>query len=110
MPGDAKTLSFSFVGMKSQEVDASGKTTFAIVLLDESIGVDEVVVVGYGTQKKVNLTGAVSSVKVDEKISSRTLSNVSSGLTGLVPGLAVSQNTGLCSFAGWELLTMPTLW
>lgn len=95
MPGDAKTLSFSFVGMKSQEIDASGKTTFAIVLQDESIGVDEVVVVGYGTQKKVNLTGAVSSVKVDEKISSRTLSNVSSGLTGLVPGLAVSQNTGM---------------
>jgi len=95
MPGDSKTLSFSFVGMKSQEIDASGKTTFAIVMQDESIGVDEVVVVGYGTQKKVNLTGAVSSVKVDEKISSRTLSNVSSGLTGLVPGLAVSQNTGM---------------
>ena len=95
MPGDAKTLSFSFVGMKSQEIDASGKTTFTIVMQDESIGVDEVVVVGYGTQKKVNLTGAVSSVKVDEKISSRTLSNVSSGLTGLVPGLAVSQNTGM---------------
>jgi len=95
MPGDAKTLSFSFVGMKSQEIDASGKTTFTIVMQDESVGVEEVVVVGYGTQKKVNLTGAVSSVKVDEKISSRTLSNVSSGLTGLVPGLAVSQNTGM---------------
>ena len=95
MPGDAKTLSFSFVGMKSQEIDASGKTTFTIVMQDESIGVDEVVVVGYGTQKKVNLTGAVSAVKVDEKMASRSLANVSSGLTGLVPGLAISQNSGM---------------
>jgi len=95
IPADAKVLSFSFVGMTSQDVDVTGKTTFSIVLQDETVGVEEVVVVGYGTQKKVNLTGAVSSVKVDEKIASRTLSNVSSGLTGLVPGLAVSQNTGM---------------
>ena len=95
VPENSQTLSFSFVGMISQEVAISGQTTFNIVLQDETVGVEEVVVVGYGTQKKVNLTGAVSAVKIDEKITSRTLSNVSSGLTGLVPGLAVNQNSGM---------------
>ena len=95
IPEDAKTLAFSFVGMISQEVAISGKTSFDIVLQDETVGVEEVVVVGYGTQKKVNLTGAVSAVKIDEKITGRTLSNVSSGLNGLIPGLAVNQNSGM---------------
>jgi len=95
IPDNAKTLAFSFVGMVTLEVAISGKTTYAIVLQDENVGVDEVVVVGYGTQKKVNLTGAVSAVKIDEKITSRTLSNVSSGLNGLIPGLAVNQNSGM---------------
>jgi TonB-linked SusC/RagA family outer membrane protein len=54
-----------------------------------------VVVVGYGTQKKVNVTGAVSAIKVDDKITNRALSNVSSGLSGLVPGLAVTQSSGM---------------
>lgn len=95
VPADAQTLVFSFVGMVSQEVALAGRSTFDIVLLSQNVGVDEVIVVGYGTQKKVNLTGAVSSVKIDEKITSRTLSNVSSGLNGLVPGLAVNQNSGM---------------
>ncbi|MBL7968496.1 MAG: TonB-dependent receptor [Prolixibacteraceae bacterium] len=95
IPEDAKTLSFSFVGMISQEVAIGGRTAFDVVMQDETVGVEEVVVVGYGTQKKVNLTGAVSAVKIDEKITSRTLTNVSSGLSGMVPGLAVNQNTGM---------------
>ncbi len=95
VPENAQTLLFSFVGMISQEVAISGKTTFDIVLLDETVGVDEVVVIGYGTQKKVNLTGAVSAVKIDDKITSRSLTNVSSGLNGLIPGLAVNQNSGM---------------
>jgi TonB-linked SusC/RagA family outer membrane protein len=56
---------------------------------------EEVVVVGYGTQKRANVTGAVSTVTIDDKITSRSLSNVSSGLAGLVPGLAVTQSTGM---------------
>ncbi len=95
IPADAKTLTFSFVGMRSQDVEVGNKTVFNIVLQEEAVGVDEVIVVGYGTQKKVNLTGSVAAVKIDEKITSRSVSNVSSGLTGLVPGLAVSQNTGM---------------
>jgi TonB-linked SusC/RagA family outer membrane protein len=95
IPAEAQTLIFSFVGMLSQEIPVAGKTTFDIILQDETVGVEEVVVVGYGTQKKVNLTGAVSAVKIDEKITSRSLTNVSSGLNGLVPGLAVNQNSGM---------------
>jgi len=95
LSADAKTLMFSFVGMKSQEIAIGSNSTFKIVMEEETVGVDEVVVVGYGTQKKVNLTGAVSAVKMDEKMVSRPVANVSSSLQGLVPGLAISQNSGM---------------
>lgn len=95
LPADAKTLMFSFVGMKSLEIPVGNNTTFKVVMEEETVGVDEVVVVGYGTQKKVNLTGAVSAVKMDEKMVSRPVANVSSSLQGLVPGLAISQNSGM---------------
>jgi len=55
-------LQFSFVGMKSQEVAVAGKTTINVTLAEEAVGLDEVVAVGYGTQKKVNMTGSVASV------------------------------------------------
>lgn len=95
IPQDAKILSFSFVGMSTQEMEISNQLVFNVRMEEAAIGLDEVVVVGYGTQKKINLTGSVSAVKVDETISSRTLSNVSAGLSGLLPGLAVSQNSGM---------------
>ncbi|MBC8004600.1 MAG: SusC/RagA family TonB-linked outer membrane protein, partial [Verrucomicrobia bacterium] len=104
IPASAQTVVFSFVGMVSQEVAVGDKSTFNIVLQDENVDVEEVVVVGYGTQKKVNLTGAVSAVKIDEKITSRSLSNVSSGLNGLIPGLAVSQNSGMAGRNNVSLL------
>lgn len=89
------TIVFSFVGMQTQEVEVGNNTVFNITLTSESIGLEEVVAIGYGTQKKVNLTGSVSAVQIDEKMSSRGLSNVSAGLSGLMPGLAVSQNSGM---------------
>ena len=88
------TLQFSFVGMKMQEVAINGKTTVNAKLADESIGVEEVVVVGYGTQKKVNLTGAISSVKFDEMASSRPITNISTALSGLSSGVTVRQGNG----------------
>ncbi len=94
IPGDA-ILICSFVGMRSQEVSVTGKDVINVVLEEETIGIEEVVAIGYGTQKKANLTGAVSAVKVDEKITSRALTNLSSGMQGLVPGLAISQNSGM---------------
>jgi TonB-linked SusC/RagA family outer membrane protein len=89
------TLVFSFVGMQTQKIAVTGKTVINVVMLEDAIGIEEVVAIGYGVQKKVNLTGAVGSVKVDEQLASRSLGNVSVALQGLIPGLAVNQNTGM---------------
>lgn len=93
------TLVVSFIGYTTQEVPLKGRTNVTITLAEDSQALDEVVVIGYGTQKKVNLTGSVSAVKIDEAIASRSITNVSSSLSGLVPGLVVSQTTG---FAGGD--------
>ncbi|MGV8096581.1 MAG: SusC/RagA family TonB-linked outer membrane protein [Mangrovibacterium sp.] len=94
VPSDA-ILVFSFVGMKTQTLPVEGKTTFMVQMEEETVGLEEVVAIGYGVQKKVNLTGAVSAVRIDEKLTSRSLPNVSSMMQGLVPGLAVNQNSGM---------------
>lgn len=60
------TLVFSFVGMRKQEIKVEGKRTIDVALEEESIGLEEVIAVGYGTQKKINLTGSISQVKADE--------------------------------------------
>lgn len=92
-------LVVSFIGYTTKEVALNGKTNIIVTLLEDTQALDEIVVVGYGTQKKVNLTGSVAAVKIDEKIASRSITNVSSSLSGLVPGLVVSQTTG---FAGGD--------
>lgn len=86
---------FSYLGFNNREVTLASSTTVDVKLEKNTSALGEVVVVGYGTQKKVNLTGAVSSVKIDEKITSRALPNISSGLSGLVPGLAAVQSSGM---------------
>jgi TonB-linked SusC/RagA family outer membrane protein len=86
-------LQFSFVGMKTQEVSISGKNIIDVTLTEESIGLDEVVAVGYGTQRRANLTGAVSQIN-SEDIGSHPTPNITSALQGLMPGLNVKLNTG----------------
>ncbi|MDP2889556.1 MAG: SusC/RagA family TonB-linked outer membrane protein [Bacteroidota bacterium] len=88
------TLQFSFVGMKGQEVAIVGKTSINVTLVEDAIGIEEVVAVGYGVQKKVNLTGAVSTLKFDKELENRPLTNASQALGGSVTGLWVSQNSG----------------
>ncbi|WP_254640168.1 TonB-dependent receptor [Chitinophaga sp. GbtcB8] len=93
---ESGTLEFSSLGFDRQEAAFSNeRTTVNIQLKSNQKALGEVVVVGYGTQRKVNLLGAVSAVKVDQKITSRSLPNASSALAGLVPGLAVTQSTGM---------------
>jgi len=83
-------LQFSFVGMKTQEVAVQGKTTLNVKLEEETIGIEEVVAIGYGTVKKSDLTGAVSSVSgVDLK--QTPISNLEQGLQGRSPGVLVRQ-------------------
>lgn len=98
------TLVFSFVGMKTEEVNIAGRNMLTVIMKEESIGMEELVVVGYGVQKKTNLTGAVAAVKMDETITSRSIPNVSSMLQGLIPGLSVNQNSGMAGNNSSELL------
>ncbi|GHT36990.1 SusC/RagA family TonB-linked outer membrane protein [Bacteroidia bacterium] len=95
VPNRSAILEFSYLGFASQSVTVGNQTRINIIMKEDTQTIDEVVVVGFGTQKKVNLTGAVSATTVDETLTSRSLSNVSSGLQGLLPGLAVSQNSGM---------------
>ena len=88
IPSNAQQLVFSFVGMKSMEVSVEGRTTFNVVLEEETIGVDEVVIVGYGVQKKANLTGAVDQVN-SEAFENRSMTNLTQGLKGVMPNLNI---------------------
>ena len=92
IPDDA-TLVFSFVGMKPQEIKVDSKMRIDVVMTEESIGLNEVVAIGYGTQKKVNLTGSVSSVS-SQQLMERPATNATSLLQGRVSGLHVTQPSG----------------
>ncbi len=91
VPADA-TLVFSFVGMKTQEVKVDSRSRINITLAEETVGLDEVVAVGYGVQKKVTLTGAVSAVSNDEIISTKN-ENVQNMLSGKIVGVRVVQKS-----------------
>ncbi|WP_320989936.1 TonB-dependent receptor [Bacteroides sp.] len=82
----------SYIGYVTQEVKAVAGVPLKIVLKDDSRTLDEVVVVGFGSQKKANLTGAVSSIKMDEIIGDRPIMTASDALQGTVPGLLVSNS------------------
>ena len=65
IPEGAETLQFSFVGMRTQEIPIKGRTTLTVVMEEETIGLEEVVAIGYGTAKKRDVTGSVGSVRAD---------------------------------------------
>ncbi|MEL7588695.1 MAG: TonB-dependent receptor [Prolixibacteraceae bacterium] len=92
IPADA-SLVFSFVGMRSQEIFIADKTTINVILEEDAIGIEEVVAVGYGTQKKVNLTGAVEAVGT-EVFENRSMSNTTQALQGAIPNLNISLEDG----------------
>ncbi len=87
------TLQFSFVGMKTQEIKIGTQTSINVVLAEGAIGLEEVVAVGYGTQKKVNLTGAVEQV-TSKDLANKSVSNLGQALQGLIPNLNVSIPNG----------------
>jgi TonB-linked SusC/RagA family outer membrane protein len=87
------TLQFSFVGMKAQEVAVGNNSYINVRLEEETIGIEEVVAVGYGTQKRGNLTGSVSSIK-SEKLTIAPIANVTNSLAGQMPGLITKQGSG----------------
>lgn len=93
IPQDAKSLLFSFVGMHSQEVVIGNQTTFNIQLKSETIGVDEVIVVGYGVQKKKDVTSSISQVKGAD-ISEKATPSFVQQLAGRAAGVQITQSSG----------------
>ncbi|MCQ6957757.1 TonB-dependent receptor [Mucilaginibacter aquariorum] len=92
-PDGNGTLVFSYLGFNTQEVQVNGRNTITIQLKERASALNEVVVVGYGTQKKVNLTGAVSVVS-GKDLDTRPVGQTSAALAGVAPGVTVIQNSG----------------
>ena len=90
VPGDA-TLIFSFVGMNTQEISVEGKSIINVIMQEETIGIEEIVAVGYGVQKKSDVTGALVSVS-SEKLTSRPVTNVFQALQGRAAGVDITSN------------------
>ncbi len=90
--GDA-LLEISFIGYETREIAVESKNNLTIQLKSVSTGLNEVVVVGYGTQRKANLTGATATISGDV-LSNRTIANVGRGLQGQVAGLNITSASG----------------
>lgn len=93
VPYAEATIVFSFIGYQSQEIPLQGKTSLAVALKEDAQNLKDVVVVGYGTQKKVTVTGAVASLSSRELQQSPT-ANLTNALAGRLPGLNVNQFSG----------------
>ena len=89
VPSDG-TLRFSYIGMKTQEMPVAGKTSFAVTLMEDSELLDELVVVGFGSQRKADVTGAVTQVEMKDVLGDRPIVSASAALQGAIPGLMVS--------------------
>lgn len=92
IPNDAKQLKVSYIGYEDQIVNMNGRSELKIVLKEDNNALDEVVVVGYGTQKKATLTGAIEQVS-SKALESRAITNVGLALQGQTPGLVVTRTS-----------------
>ncbi len=92
VPSDA-TLVFSFVGMKAQEEIVAGRTIINVTMQEETIGLDEVVAIGYGTVKKQDLTGSISKIK-SESLEERAVSTLGEAFAGQLAGVRARETSG----------------
>ncbi|MGE4587110.1 MAG: TonB-dependent receptor, partial [Mangrovibacterium sp.] len=93
VPNDA-ILVFSFVGMRSQEIPVAGKQNINVAMEEETIGLEEVVAIGYGTVKKANLTGSVANVNA-EKLNTQSNTTIGQALQGKIAGVDIVSQGGL---------------
>lgn len=98
------TLIFSSANGATAKVTVGDKAEYNVMLEPKVSALNDVVVVGYGRQRKVNLVGAVGTVNVDEKMTGRAIPNISVGLSGMIPGLTATQSTGMAGRNGAALL------
>lgn len=87
------SLQLSFIGYITQTIDVGNQTTFNVIMKEQAMDINEVVVVGYGTMKKSDLTGSVGSVNT-EKLTEKGAPSVMENLQGTVPGVSITQSTG----------------
>ncbi|WP_289053210.1 SusC/RagA family TonB-linked outer membrane protein [Carboxylicivirga marina] len=87
---EGSVLLYSFIGFETQTISVAGRTSIDVTLVEEVTDLNEVVVVGYGTQKKVNTTGAVTQVKMDEVLGDRPVTGIGAILQGTMPGFTSS--------------------
>src|SRR5690606_18313748 len=104
------TLVFRFIGYTAQQQPVNGRATINVQLEVDEATLDEVVVIGYGTQKKATLTGAVSTMEGEQLVQSPT-ANISNSLVGRLPGLVALQPSGEPGYdqAGLKLRGIGTL-
>ncbi len=88
-----KVLTISYIGMQSQDVNVASKTSVNVVLKEDATTLQDVVVVGYGTMKKTDLTGSISSVDT-EKLNAKGAPSVLENLQGATPGVNITQSSG----------------
>lgn len=91
-PANSK-LEFTYVGYSKQEVSVDGHTNVNVTLKEDTELLDEVVVVGYGVQKKTTLTGSVTQVSGDEVLAGKATQNMASALQGTIPGLTITRTS-----------------
>jgi TonB-linked SusC/RagA family outer membrane protein len=93
LPDDKGVLVFHFLGFASQEIPVKGKTEISLVMKEQASALNEVIVVGYGTRKKSDITGSVSSVS-EKQIREIPAGNIGTALQGSAPGLSVLKGSG----------------
>jgi len=92
LPNGLATLTFSSVGYAAQDIDVGNRTTLDVTMQTSDRSLDEVVVVGYGTQRKIETTGSIASVKADELLQ-LPVANVTQGIQARVAGVQITQNS-----------------
>ncbi len=92
-------LVFSAIGMMSETLPVNGREVLNVVMKEDNLLLDELVVVGYGTQRKENLTGAVSTVNVERALENKPFTDPAKGLQGAIPGLTISFSNGAINTA-----------
>ena len=94
IPLNAEVLQFSFVGMKTKDLPVEEKTNYTVVLEEDVLGIEEVVAVGYGTLKRMEITGSVATID-NEELTSMPVANTTELLTGRLSGVITQQTSGL---------------
>ena len=97
------TLVVSYLGFLTQEIPIRGQSSFSIIMEEDVKSLDEIIVVGYGTQKKASSTSAISQIRGEEAFKNKGINNVSVALQGEMPGLVVTRSSSRPGSEGAEM-------